>query len=67
MTTPNRIRRRSTGAAAQPLTNPAVQGDPRKRIMAISYANELTRKHAADFRTIVESPWFRGSFRTSSW
>jgi predicted phage terminase large subunit-like protein len=36
--------------------------DPRKRIMAISYANELTRKHAADFRTIVESPWFRGLF-----
>lgn len=36
--------------------------DPRKRIMAISYANELSRKHAADFRTIVESSWFRKLF-----
>jgi predicted phage terminase large subunit-like protein len=36
--------------------------DPRRRIMVISYANELTRKHATDFRTIVESAWFRGLF-----
>jgi predicted phage terminase large subunit-like protein len=36
--------------------------DPRKRIMAISYANELTRKHAADFLTIVESAWFKSLF-----
>jgi predicted phage terminase large subunit-like protein len=36
--------------------------DPRRRIMAISYANELSRKHAADFRTIVNSPWYRGLF-----
>src|SRR4051812_8318800 len=36
--------------------------DPRKRIMAISYANELTRKHAADFLTIVESAWFKNLF-----
>jgi len=36
--------------------------DPRKRIMAISYANELSLKHAADFRSVVTSPWFRGLF-----
>ncbi|KRE11268.1 hypothetical protein ASE63_20130 [Bosea sp. Root381] len=36
--------------------------DPRKRIMAVSYANELSLKHAADFRSVVISPWFRRLF-----
>lgn len=36
--------------------------DPRKRIMAISYANGLSLKHAADFRSVVTSGWFRGLF-----
>lgn len=36
--------------------------DPRKRIMAISYFNELSLKHAADFRSVVTSGWYRGLF-----
>jgi predicted phage terminase large subunit-like protein len=32
--------------------------DPRKRIMAISYANELSLKHAADFCSVVTSGWY---------
>jgi predicted phage terminase large subunit-like protein len=36
--------------------------DPTKRVMAISYAADLSRKHAADFCTIVTSPWFRQTF-----
>jgi hypothetical protein len=36
--------------------------DPRKRVMAISYAHDLSRKHAADFRTIIDTPWFRELF-----
>ena len=36
--------------------------DPRKRIMAVSYAKALAGKHASDFRAIVESPWFRAAF-----
>ena len=36
--------------------------DPRKRIMAISYANELSLKHAADFRSVVTSGWYRALF-----
>lgn len=36
--------------------------DPRKRIMAISYANELSLKHAADFGSVVASGWYRQLF-----
>lgn len=36
--------------------------DPRKRIMAISYANELSRKHALDFRSVVGSDWYKELF-----
>ncbi|SEG80399.1 phage terminase large subunit [Bosea lathyri] len=36
--------------------------DPRKRVMAISYANELSRKHAVDFRSVVTTAWFRELF-----
>ncbi|MGN6095454.1 MAG: phage terminase large subunit [Bosea sp. (in: a-proteobacteria)] len=36
--------------------------DPRKRIMAISYANELSRTHAANFRSVVTSDWYRRAF-----
>ena len=39
--------------------------DPRKRVMAISYANDLARKHEIDFRTIVESPWYKALFPVS--
>lgn len=37
--------------------------DPRKRIISISYGNELSTKHANDFRLITESNWYRRSFR----
>ena len=36
--------------------------DPTRRIFAISYGNELSSKHSADFRSIVESPWYRKAF-----
>jgi hypothetical protein len=36
--------------------------DPRRRIMAVSYAKQLSRRHAVDFRTIVTSGWFRDAF-----
>lgn len=36
--------------------------NPRKRIMAISYANELSRTHAANFRSVVTSTWYRRAF-----
>ena len=36
--------------------------EPRRRIFAISYGSELASKHANDFRSIVEAPWFRRAF-----
>jgi hypothetical protein len=36
--------------------------NPRLRIFGISYATELSAKHAADFRAIVESSWYRRAF-----
>ncbi len=35
---------------------------PHKRIMAVSYAASLARRHAVDFSAIVTSDWFRGTF-----
>jgi predicted phage terminase large subunit-like protein len=37
--------------------------EPWHRIFAISYGNELSSKHAGDFRSIVESRWYRRAFR----
>jgi predicted phage terminase large subunit-like protein len=37
--------------------------DPSKRIIVISYGADLAGKHASDFRTIVESDWYRRAFR----
>lgn len=37
--------------------------DPGKRIISISYGNELSTKHASDFRLIVESIWYKRAFR----
>jgi predicted phage terminase large subunit-like protein len=37
--------------------------EPWRRIFAISYGDELSLKHALDFRSIVESPWYRRAFR----
>ena len=36
--------------------------NPQLKIFGISYANELSAKHAADFRAIVESTWYRRAF-----
>jgi predicted phage terminase large subunit-like protein len=36
--------------------------EPWHRIFAISYGNELSSKHASDFRSIVESPWYQRAF-----
>jgi len=36
--------------------------DPRQRIFSISYGSELSLKHARDFRSIVESPWYAQTF-----
>jgi hypothetical protein len=37
--------------------------EPWHRIFAISYGNELSSKHASDFRSVVESRWYRRAFR----
>jgi hypothetical protein len=36
--------------------------DPGRRIIGVSYGEELAEKHAADFRAIVESDWYRRVF-----
>jgi predicted phage terminase large subunit-like protein len=36
--------------------------DPRTRIISISYGNDLSAKHSADFRSIVQSHWYRKAF-----
>jgi len=36
--------------------------DPGRRIICASYANELTAKHARDFRAVMASDWFRALF-----
>ncbi|CEG06952.1 Transposase [Afipia felis] len=36
--------------------------DPRQKIFGISYGTELSAKHAGDFRSIVQSAWYRRVF-----
>ena len=36
--------------------------DPRRKIFGISYGGELAAKHASDFRSIVQSRWYRQAF-----
>jgi predicted phage terminase large subunit-like protein len=36
--------------------------DPTRRIICLSYGADLSSKHAADFRAIVQSPWYRRAF-----
>ncbi len=36
--------------------------EPRRRIFAISYGADLAAKHASDFRSIVQSSWYRRAF-----
>ena len=35
---------------------------PSRRIITISYADELSAKHASDFRSVVHSPWYQRGF-----
>jgi predicted phage terminase large subunit-like protein len=36
--------------------------DPKRRIFAISYSDVLSEKHSGDFRSVVESGWYRRAF-----
>ena len=36
--------------------------DPRKRIICVSHSEALAKAHAAAFRTLVNSPWYRALF-----
>jgi predicted phage terminase large subunit-like protein len=36
--------------------------DPTKRIVCASYSQDLSAKHARDFRTVVDSDWYRRLF-----
>ena len=36
--------------------------NPKLRIFGISYGEDLSKKHAADFRAIVQSDWYRRAF-----
>jgi predicted phage terminase large subunit-like protein len=36
--------------------------NPKLRIFSISYGEDLSKKHAADFRAIVQSAWYRDAF-----
>jgi hypothetical protein len=36
--------------------------DPTRRIICVSYSGDLARKHANDFRALVETPWYRELF-----
>ena len=36
--------------------------DPTKRLICVSYSEELARKFSLDTRRVVESPWYRELF-----
>lgn len=36
--------------------------DPGAKFLVASYGLDLARKHAEDFRTVVETPWYKGLF-----
>src|SRR3954463_5106144 len=36
--------------------------EPSRRIFAISYGDDLSAKHASDFRSIVHSSWYKRAF-----
>jgi predicted phage terminase large subunit-like protein len=39
--------------------------DPSRRIICVSYSGDLAKKHANDFRAVLESPWYRITFPTT--
>jgi hypothetical protein len=36
--------------------------DPTRRIICVSYSDDLAKKHANDFRAILVAPWYRETF-----
>jgi hypothetical protein len=36
--------------------------DPSRRTICVSYSGDLAKKHANDFRAVLESPWYRSAF-----
>jgi hypothetical protein len=36
--------------------------DPTKRVICVSYADELARKLSVDTKTVIDSPWYRELF-----
>lgn len=36
--------------------------DPTRRIICVSYSADLAKKHANDFRAVLETPWYRSVF-----
>ena len=36
--------------------------DPSRRLICVSYSGELARKHANDFRAVLDTPWYRRLF-----
>jgi hypothetical protein len=37
--------------------------DPTRNVICVSYSNELSEKHARDFRMVVDSKWYRDLFK----
>jgi hypothetical protein len=58
------MRPRSLKSIAASVAFPAfVLGhDPSRRIICVSYSGDLAKKHANDFRAVLESPWYRSAF-----
>ena len=38
--------------------------DPARRIICVSYSGDLAKKHANDFRAVLEAPWYQTLFPT---
>ncbi len=36
--------------------------DPTRRLICVSYSGDLAKKHANDFRAVLEAPWYRETF-----
>lgn len=39
--------------------------DPSRRLICVSYSADLAKKHANDFRAVLEAPWYRSTFPTT--
>src|SRR5271169_1690750 len=37
--------------------------DPHRRIICVSYSGDLAKKHANDFRAVLEAPWYQTLFK----